>query len=56
MKVEYTIVILTPEPNKGDLQEDPELIEQLDALHQVFTDETKKAGFTPLESLYVVSC
>jgi hypothetical protein len=44
MIVEFTVSVKVPDPKDNDLQNDPDLIEQMDAMLAVFEDEANKAG------------
>jgi hypothetical protein len=52
MKITFTVSINTPDPRNNNVQDDPELIEQLEALQCVFDEEVKKNGFTFIESFW----
>jgi hypothetical protein len=49
MKITFTVSINTPDPRNNNVQDDPELIEQLEALQNVFTEEVVKNGFKLIE-------
>lgn len=44
MIVEFTVSVKVPDLKDNDLQNDPDLIEQIDAMLAVFEDEVNKAG------------
>lgn len=44
MLVEFTVIVKVPDPKDNDLQNDPDLMEQMDAMLAVFEDEANKAG------------
>ncbi len=44
MIVEFTVSVKVPDLKDNDLQNDPDLIEQMDAMLAVFEDEANKAG------------
>ncbi len=44
MLVEFTVIVKVPNPKDNDLQSDPDLIEQMDAMLAVFEDEVNKTG------------
>ena len=45
MKITFTVSINTQDPKNNNVRDDPELIEQLEALQCVFDEEVKKNGF-----------
>lgn len=52
MKITFTVSINTPDPRNNNIQDDPELIEQLEALQNVFTEEVVKNGFKLIEAFW----
>lgn len=50
MIVEFTVSVKVPNPKDNDLQNDPDLIEQMDAMLAVFEDEANKAGIEIFET------
>jgi len=52
MKITLTVSINTPDPMNNNVQDDPELIEQLEALQDVIAEEVVRNGFTFIESFW----
>ena len=50
MIVEFTVSVKVPDPKDNDLQNDPDLIEQMDAMLVVFEDEVNKTGMEIFET------
>ena len=48
--VEFTISVKMPDPKDNDLQNDPDLMEQMDAMLAVFKDEANKANLEIIET------
>lgn len=52
MIITFTVSIITPDPKGDDIQSDPELMEQMEALRSVFEEELSKAGFELNEAFW----
>lgn len=52
MIITFTVSIITPDPKGDDIQSDPELMGQMEALRSVFEEEVSKAGFELNEAFW----
>lgn len=52
MIITFTVSIITPEPEKGDIQEDPDLIAQMEDLRFALEEEVVKFNFKVNEAFW----